>query len=64
MKSQEELQQLKTRLGDLDEKLAQLNEEELNQVIGGVLIPTASMPSKHEDIIMAKMKSTNIKKQC
>lgn len=64
MKSQEELQQLKTRLGDLDEKLAQLNEEELNQVIGGVLIPMVSMPSKHEDIIMAKMKSTNIEKQC
>ena len=35
MKDKKELNKLKSRLGDLDEKLAELNSAELEEVIGG-----------------------------
>lgn len=42
MKDKKELKQLKSRLNALDEKLAELNASELEQVIGGVVFDNPS----------------------
>ena len=44
MKTKEELNALKEEIEALNKKLAELNEDELKQVVGG-----HDMPQKHED---------------
>ena len=48
-KSKEELESLKREVESLNNKLAELNEEELEQVIGGLRCPTDphEMPDPH-----------------
>lgn len=40
MKTKEELQELKTEYETLNQKLAELTEDELKQVVGGFVVPT------------------------
>lgn len=42
MKTKEELNELKEKIETLNRKLAELTDEELEQVIGGVTVPFAS----------------------